>query len=298
MAAMEARDISLRVDGGSLAALDFGGTGHPVLLVHGSGHNAAAWTDVASHLTDGCRVVAVDLRGHGRTRLDSGDAEQYWRDLADAARSLGWEEPVLVGHSLGGYAVTAVTASGGIRPRAVCVVDGLVLDDREAAVAAQGEWTTPEAMAQLRAQFRYGWTADAEQADAFVEQSVCEAPDDWLNREARPGLIRDVLARSFSHRDQTRLRRPTPEQIAVISAPGPDAVVYPSVDVYERLTCPLTIVLPDQGLYAARRDEVRALVQDRPERRLVDMHTHHNVPMARPAELARIILDLIRTRGR
>lgn len=293
MAGVEAKEISLPVNGGSLTALDFGGTGHPVLLVHGSGHNAAAWTDVAFHLTDYCRVVAVDLRGHGQTRIDSSNAEQYWHDLAGATQSLGWEKPVLVGHSLGGYAVTAVTASGQIRPHAVCVVDGLVLDDRETAVAKQRKWTTLEAMDQVRAQFHYGWSAGPDQIREFIEQSVREAPDDWLNQGSRPGLLRKVLERSFSRHEHSWLRRPTPEQIAVISAPSPDASVHPSVEVYEHLTCPVTIVLPEQGFYAARRAEVRAVVEARRERELVAMDTHHNVPMARPAELARVILDLI-----
>lgn len=293
---MQIREITLDLGHEALAALDFGGAGTPVLLVHGSGHNAAAWTDVAAHLTDHCRVVAVDLRGHGRTGADSHDAEQYWRDLAGAAHALGWESPVLVGHSLGGYAVTAVAASGLIRPTAVCVVDGLVLNTREKAVADQERWTTPEAREQIRAQFRYGWSATPEQARAYIERCVREAPDDALNRDCDPRLVRSVLERSFTQERGTWLRRPTAEEIAVISAPAPDAAVYPSVDVYEHLTCPLTIVLPDHGFYAARRDEVQAIAAARPERALVELRTHHNVPMARPEELAHIILDLVHTR--
>lgn len=292
---MRIRDIGLDLGREAPAGLDFGGAGTPVLLVHGSGHNAAAWTDVAAHLTDRCRVVAVDLRGHGRTAADSRNAEQYWRDLAGAARALGWDAPVLVGHSLGGYAVTAVAAAGLLRPAAVCVVDGLVLNTREAAVADQAHWTTPEAAAALRARFRYGWSATSEEAQAYIEQCVRDAPEDDLNRGCRPGLVRDVLERSFTRGNGVRLRRPTPEQIAVISAPAPDAAVYPSVDVYERLTCPLTVVLPDEGFYAARRDEVRAVTAARPERTLVEVRGHHNVPMARPGELARVILDLVDT---
>lgn len=290
---MTAQEIVLHTDDGTIAALDFGGSGRPVLLVHGSGHNAAAWTYVAPYLTERCRVVAVDLRGHGRTASESHHAEQYWRDLAAVSHALGWERPVLVGHSMGGYAVTAVTAAGLIDPAAVCVVDGLVLDDREKAVAQQAYWTTPEALEQIRVEFRYGWSASADQVRAYIDQCVHEAPYDWLNRGARPELVRSVLERSFTSRGDGLLRRPTAEQIAVISAPPPDSAVYPSVEVYGQLTCPLTIVLPDEGFYASRREEVRALVEGRPERALVEMHTHHNVPMARPRDLARIILDSI-----
>ncbi|MBE3000813.1 alpha/beta hydrolase [Nocardiopsis sp. HNM0947] len=299
---MAPEQIHLPIADGALAALDFGGpdpgsgsgsgtaSGPPVLLVHGSGHNAAAWTDVAPHLAQHRRVVAVDLRGHGRTPLESDRAEQYWRDLAAATRALGWENPLLVGHSMGGYAVTAVTAAGLVDPAAVCIVDGLVLDDRRTAVTQQAYWSTPEALEQIRDRFGYGWSATEDEMRAYIDRSVREAPEDWLNAGSRPELVRDVLERSFTRRGDRWLRRPTAEQIAVISSPAPDADVYPSVDVYDLLTCPVTIVLPDEGFYADRRDEVRALVEGRPERALVEMHTHHNVPMAAPEELARIIL--------
>ena len=156
-------DIELPVQDGALAGVDFGGPGPGVLLVHGSGHNAAAWAEVAAGLVAHCHPVAVDLRGHGQTTLDSTGPEQYWRDLGEVVASLGWVRPVLVGHSTGGYAVTAVTAAGLVDPAALCVVDGVVLDDRTTAVAAHARWSSPQATEQLRTMFRYGWVADDEQ---------------------------------------------------------------------------------------------------------------------------------------
>lgn len=75
------KPLTIRVSDGTLAALDYGGHGTPVLLVHGSGQNASAWGDVAPKLVAHCHVVAIDLRGHGQTRVQSTTAEQYWRDL-------------------------------------------------------------------------------------------------------------------------------------------------------------------------------------------------------------------------
>jgi pimeloyl-ACP methyl ester carboxylesterase len=81
-------EIRIPVDGGELTALDHGGDDRrPVLLVHGSGHNAAAWNAVAARLAPDRRVVAVDLRGHGHSTARSTGAQQYWRDLAAPARS-------------------------------------------------------------------------------------------------------------------------------------------------------------------------------------------------------------------
>ncbi|MFI6348929.1 hypothetical protein [Streptomyces sp. NPDC050560] len=41
-------EIELPVADGALSGVDFGGHGKRVLLVHGSGHHAAAWWDRAA----------------------------------------------------------------------------------------------------------------------------------------------------------------------------------------------------------------------------------------------------------
>ncbi|WP_369690947.1 alpha/beta fold hydrolase [Nocardia fusca] len=146
-------EVRVRVAGGVLSGVDFGGEGTGVLLVHGSGHNCAAWSEVASYLVAHCRAVAFDLRGHGHTEADSRTPEQYWRDLGEVVAALGWDRPVLVGHSTGGYAVTAATAAGVVDPAALCLVDGLVLDDRATAIRGNAQWREPEAAQQLREMF-------------------------------------------------------------------------------------------------------------------------------------------------
>ncbi|MFI9534982.1 alpha/beta fold hydrolase [Nocardia fusca] len=71
------------MSGGVLSGVDFGGEGTGVLLVHGSGHNCAAWSEVASYLVAHCHAVAFDLRGHGHTEADSRTPEQYARRAAE-----------------------------------------------------------------------------------------------------------------------------------------------------------------------------------------------------------------------
>ncbi|MEU6956192.1 alpha/beta hydrolase [Streptomyces sp. NPDC045714] len=290
-------EIELPVTDGVLSGVDFGGRGEGVLLVHGSGQNAAAWADVASRLVSECHPVAIDLRGHGQTRLDSTGPEQYWRDLGDAVAALGWVRPVLVGHSTGGYAVTAAAASGLVEPAALCVVDGVVLDDRHASLAEHAAARTTEAADRLRAMFRYGWEADDDRMRAYVEQCAREAGGDWLNAGARHELVEEVTRRSFLRRGHQWVRRPAIEEIVAVTAVEPGAEVFPSIEVYDRLTCPMTIVLAERGFYASRRDEVRAVADAGPGRRLTDISSNHNVPMTRPADLAAIILDVVRDRA-
>ncbi|KIF05706.1 hydrolase [Streptomyces sp. RSD-27] len=95
---------TLDIDGRALSYLDFGGTGRPLLALHGGMSEAAAFTGLAAALGDAWRVIAPDQRGHG----DSDRAPHYRREgyVADAVAlldHLGLTEPVaLLGYSLGG----------------------------------------------------------------------------------------------------------------------------------------------------------------------------------------------------
>src|SRR5213596_3588112 len=77
------------------------GSGEPLLLVHGWGGDGRAWSGL--HFTRH-RVVAVDLRGHGRSPvLRSGyRPSDYARDLAALVDRLELGPVVAVGHSMGG----------------------------------------------------------------------------------------------------------------------------------------------------------------------------------------------------
>lgn len=82
-----------------------------VLLTHGLGEHAGRYAHVASALAvRGFRLLAYDLRGHGRSTGRRGDAESYGRlldDLAAVQAQAPWSgQPVfLFGHSLGGQLI-------------------------------------------------------------------------------------------------------------------------------------------------------------------------------------------------
>jgi pimeloyl-ACP methyl ester carboxylesterase len=182
-------EIELPVVNGVLSGVDFGGRGEGVLLVHGSGHNAAAWTDVASHLVSECHPIALDLRGHGQTRLESTRPEQYWRDIGSVVAALSWDRPVLVGHSTGGYAVTAA-ASGLVEPAALCIVDGVVLDDRNASLAEHAAVRTAEAADRLRSIRHRGRTRRSAVTHLRAQRSRRTSHPRRRTRRIPPGLAR------------------------------------------------------------------------------------------------------------
>lgn len=77
----------------------------PVVLVHGMGGDGRTWARFARALTKaGRRVVAVDLRGHGRSgRASSYRFDEFAADVAGLCTHLGFDAIDLVGHSLGGH---------------------------------------------------------------------------------------------------------------------------------------------------------------------------------------------------
>ena len=98
---MQSRFIDLD---GPLHVADFGGSGTPIVLVHGLGGSHANWLAVGERLAERGRVLAPDLAGFGRTPL-AGRSSGVGANRALLDRFLGasCEEPaVLVGNSMGG----------------------------------------------------------------------------------------------------------------------------------------------------------------------------------------------------
>ena len=75
----------------------------PVVFLHGVSGCAKTYGWLPAEVTDGRRIVRVDLRGHGESEHASGtyDIAHYGGDVVAILRWLG-RPAVLVGHSLGG----------------------------------------------------------------------------------------------------------------------------------------------------------------------------------------------------
>jgi pimeloyl-ACP methyl ester carboxylesterase len=99
-------------DGARLRVARWGApTGPCVVLVHGITASLEDWLPLVPHLLDaGVSVVALDLRGHGRSTLGSErvSTRRLADDLAEVLDVLDLRRVVLAGHSLGGYAALAL----------------------------------------------------------------------------------------------------------------------------------------------------------------------------------------------
>jgi pimeloyl-ACP methyl ester carboxylesterase len=88
---------------------DDGGTGMPVLFVHGFPHDRSLWTPQLQGLTVQARCLAADIRGFGQTTaLAPYSVDQYADDLVGLLDVLHLERAVIAGLSMGGYAAFAL----------------------------------------------------------------------------------------------------------------------------------------------------------------------------------------------
>jgi len=90
-----------------------GGSGEPVVLLHGFGASADNWNRFAGRLTKRYRVIAPDLPGWGQsTRIDSASYAypQQVERLHQLLGALGLHRVHLVGHSMGGFIASAYAA--------------------------------------------------------------------------------------------------------------------------------------------------------------------------------------------
>ncbi|MEU4928337.1 alpha/beta hydrolase [Streptomyces yokosukanensis] len=174
--------VETRIDG--IAVLDHGGEGPDVVLLHGANRTALDWEPVRPHLA-GLRLVAMDLRGHGRSASASSyEWEDHLADVDAVVRALGLRRPWLVGHSLGGMIAVRYAASrncagvvdldgfgGGVSTLYPGLTPQEVRERRAEQIALYAgapAVTDPEqAEAQARAMAeRFGWDADSEAARA------------------------------------------------------------------------------------------------------------------------------------
>lgn len=119
----------IEVDGCRIAYRRWGDPALPtLLLVHGGGAHSRWWDHIAPFFSRECCVTALDLSGHG----DSGRRPIYtfdhWAEeiMAVATSSPSDQPPVIVAHSLGGFATFCSAARFGDRFEGIIIVDSPV----------------------------------------------------------------------------------------------------------------------------------------------------------------------------
>lgn len=131
-----------------LHALEWGEAGRPGLcLLHGGAAHAHWFDRVVGAFTDRFHVVALDQRGHGESQWPVPPAyatEDFVGDLLAVFDALGWQRPILAGHSMGGHNSMAFSAWYPERVRALAVLDSrpAIPEERLGSLRARGQQRT------------------------------------------------------------------------------------------------------------------------------------------------------------
>ena len=106
--------------------LDWGGSGHPILFLHGGGLNAHTWDVACTMLTERYHCIALDQRGHGESEwspvVDYG-ANTQKRDVEGFIAGLQLRNPVLIGQSMGGLNSIAYAIDHSSEIKGLVIVD-------------------------------------------------------------------------------------------------------------------------------------------------------------------------------
>ena len=98
----------------------------PILLLHGGHQSAHSWDLVSLHLAQKYRIIALDQRGHGDSEwARNGDYSNHTMALDAQAftQAISLENPIIMGHSMGGRNTLMLTRLDPSYPRALVIVD-------------------------------------------------------------------------------------------------------------------------------------------------------------------------------
>jgi lipase len=121
---------SFRASRVRLTYFEWGPAGAPVvLLVHATGFHARCWDRTVAALPGDFRIIAVDMRGHGRSERRSPYVwDTFGQDLQKLVEGLDLRGAIGVGHSMGGHCVTQVAARVPWAFSRLLLVDPVIFD--------------------------------------------------------------------------------------------------------------------------------------------------------------------------
>lgn len=189
------------------------GDGPPLVMAHGFYDNGRCWAPLAADLAADYDVVMYDARAHGQSEApETGyDVEDRVADLVGLVDALGLEDPLLLGHSMGGSTVAWTAALHPDLPQAA------VLED------PAGMLDIPKTDPDERS--RGARTNVRKWASQSVEELAAEYADE------RPNLARRIAVARTECRPQIG---------EIVRAGFP-----PSADAFAKIECPTLVLKAD-----------------------------------------------------
>lgn len=273
-----------RLPEGDMAAVEFGDPGRDldIVFLHANGFNGLTYRDALSPLADRFRILAVDMRGHGHTRLPAtpGASDTWYGfrdDLVALVEALDLEAPaVFSGHSMGG--ATALMATPMLPGR----VKSLVLFDPVLVRPRGDKVTHPTALIDGALRRRRAFESKQDALEAYVGRGGFRS---WPR-----STIADYVEDGFIEAPGGGVELAcTPEwEASNFAAQSSDP--WPSLDM---LTRPLSILRAEHGSTCLVAEGHPAMA-GRADREVTTIPgTSHFLPMERPDLVAGALSEAV-----
>ena len=277
------RDELVTVDGLSFHYRDWGGSGRPLVLLHGLASTCHIWDMVAPLLAESHAVIALDLRGHGESAKPNHgyDFASVTKDVLGVIEQRGGDTPVVVGHSWGGSVALELAVRAPESVLGMAWVDGGMID------ASARHPTVEDAKLEMAPPDFNGI-----KVDSFLERVRSRHSGNGMGPE-----VADIVLANFEIlEDQTiKARLSRANHLRIIEALWD----HRPTEFYEKVQCPVLIMPARQqnDLSTQERGQRRFMSVDQAEQLLPKSKTVwlddsiHDVPIQRPE----LVADLIKS---
>lgn len=285
------REITVDVNGEEYAAIDYGGTGPDILLVHQLASNAQVWAPVAADLAALGHVVALDLRAHGRSRLSADDPRRIATDIVPIAAALGLRRPVVLVEQDEILALDPDHLAGLDAPVVGLLAVTTTLRDEEAHL----EWADqvgPDTLDVWDERFGLFASGETEQLEPYLDALVARVHHDWVSQRIDAEQYRRFYERHIETTPQGWRRRPTRDEmepaVRAIEA-GPHGL-----DLLDAIEGPLWLLISDEATTDLEVDALKAYARGREDRELRVVPGGPKVETLDGEALALAVGDMIR----
>ena len=159
------------------------GAGPPVVFLHGAWGDHRLWVEQIRPLAEDYRIIAYDLRGHGRTggsEIDSYTMKLYADDLNVLITALDLKNPVICGRSMGGMIALLYAATYPDTIAAFCAIGAETPEAQ-----TRGEWFERRALPKLL-------NVLSAVIDRDRLMSVIHRINEWRYDERAPGNMEEI----------------------------------------------------------------------------------------------------------
>ena len=274
-------DEWVTIDGLKFHYRDWGGSGRPLVLLHGLASTCHIWDLVAPILAEDHAVIALDLRGHGES-----DKPNHGYDFASVSKDVlgvigqrGEDAPVVIGHSWGGSVALELAVMAPESVKGMAWIDGGMID-------TSARYPTVE-----DAKFEM---APPDFSGVKVEGFLERVRTRYLDNGIAPEVADIVLANFEVQEDQTiKARLTRANHLRIIEA----LWEHRPVELYGKVQCPVLIMPARQQKTSATQEpgQRRFMPLDEAEQKLPNSKTVwledsiHDVPLQRPELVADLI---------